>query len=487
MSDMKKNKTTSSGFFKSSLKIKNKGFSLVSIIAGIGISSIIVMTTSYLMQQTFMWQMNANIQSDIDGQHLIQLHKAKNVDYLIGLLELNDEKRRCLSREQATYAVAGGDCVTAMGGDGWIYVDNYTTKTARGLSIETILKYHANCLFTACTHIEFVVETQPIGLENNAVTATPRESSFNLPSYMFGPTQQFKFDCAQLTGARQIITGIEMSTLDGRCDPLEEVGVCGVGPLRSLDPSLDCHEPIMTPPTPCNWGYSSLGTVAGSVNCKDAVTLPPTSATTSTPTCATGSSQTVCGCSEAELNANTTPLVSSGYVLSMTQPTATPTCDPGVMGVCRSFDCSAAPTITPVTAPACVSRSYSSAMAMRAPASGGGSTRGVWITEKRGEILAYIESLKRNAAVKSVPAMADVTSLESAFNTFSIDRLNAQTTSTLNAAVGTVMGDQSTLKWRFSLTRTSMNGVQVGAASPADGYAAAFYVEVKTPLTNACP
>jgi hypothetical protein len=258
---------------KKFMKLNNKGFSLMEVVAASGVVSIISISTAMLITQSQSVANYGEFVQALDQRHNISIQKIKNVQNLADKLGIGG-----LITTDSCYKKGSGklvsDCDTNTAHKGTASpqhmlplfagesASDYNGTTADGL-MDYTMTYEIICVPTACKEIRIRVTTRPsAAAETRGLFAKTRQTDIVIPTTFLADKSQMRFAC----GATQVITQIDYDRQDTFCTGYVGPNTCGTTPINGAGGgAADCK--AIPTPSPCGKGVRVTGFFGAQASC----------------------------------------------------------------------------------------------------------------------------------------------------------------------------------------------------------------------------
>lgn len=472
-----------------------KGFSIVSTLAAIGLTSIIVIAMSYMMQQGFSLQTKSSAQVDFDSLQFLLTYRLKSTDNLVRLLNLTQEQKVCFSRLGTDGKINCNDnnFIPQSKFNAWTPIDELTEEfmISGGIKVSQVVSWVADCTYGSCSKIEFWTQLTPyIKKDNSWIPLAqddesplrnlikPKENYSYLPGYMFAPKEFLQFQCGQLNNGRKMYTGINFDTFKGVCEILQYFPNCESSrPLKGVTSAgtyrnIICEDPAVSAQSElgCDVGYTQISLVGEEVKCskilENAVLLPTQQTTVqNNPTCPLNDIKKVCASSLANLKSSVQTLVDAGYHYKSMK------FDTVANLLCREYICSDNSSAQETTnqQSACVDP-YKVGSSYKYKSSAGDSSESAYIefsSTERGlaSLEDYLDVLEQSNSLKSSA---------SHFKSFLKNQIDLHFGAPNNNSVGSYNQEDNNLKLDFQIQKQTLLGFDA-----KEGYVATAVLKIK--------
>jgi hypothetical protein len=254
------------------MKLNNKGFSLMEVVAASGVISIISISTAMLITQSQSVANYGEFVQSLDQRHNISIQKIKNVQNLAqkigidGLITTDTCYKKGSSNavsdcdtNPAHKGTASPQAMPALyAGEG---ASEYNGTSADGLMAYT-MTYEILCVPTACREIRIRVTTRPsASAESRGLFAKTRQTDIVIPTTFLADKSQMRFAC----GGTQLITQIDYDRQDTVCTAYVGPNSCGTTPLNASGGATANCKAIPTPT--CTKGVRVTGFFGAQASC----------------------------------------------------------------------------------------------------------------------------------------------------------------------------------------------------------------------------
>jgi hypothetical protein len=236
----------------------HSGFSLLEILVGLAATTIVSMTSLFLVGQTKQTEITGEVSYSLIQSHILALQKSKSTASMKAAIGLTSGSALsdCLSGR-------GIDCAS-LASTAWKPIPGFNTSTQEpgGQTVSTTGDYKFVCGSPASCEA-LIIRIQSALYKGPSLMAQ-KNSEVRLAGILLGDRRKMDFSCAS---SGHLLTALNMGTLTGECLPLPSTGSCS-GPIP-LKQYLIGAPPACAAATTlsCGTGFRKIGILDGQKEC----------------------------------------------------------------------------------------------------------------------------------------------------------------------------------------------------------------------------
>lgn len=241
---------------------KHNGFSLVGLLAGVGVLSVVVIGSGYLLSTAKQTEIRSDLQSELDRSHLLAVQQTRSIAYLKKHLALfpnpsqnagnapqNTSLLNCLAR-QGTQCQQYGTNTDSQFRE--LTSASTTTPCAAGhCAVYSSLSYRGICTATSCSSIDVRFSSQYTG---DQYAMKPRVNLIRLASSLLAGKGNVAFTCT----SQRALASIDTENLEAVCQPASPTSCPANAPVQGVGA---CVTPVAQN---CAIGVKTIGLNSGS-------------------------------------------------------------------------------------------------------------------------------------------------------------------------------------------------------------------------------
>lgn len=249
-------------------KLNNRGINLIYLMMGLAIMSGVGLSAGYVIGNFKKLEVSSSIMATLNQVHILQLQKAKNVDFVRKVLIAAGYDMTKDSGFYNCLADVGSNCTANKTDYKPVTTLQHESISTEGSKVISTGEYKINCLTpTSCNSIAIRIKSRIQSANASPFADAFRESEYRIAGVFLVDRAQLSFNCT-LNGS--IPTGIDLKSLKAICDvPQKQVVNCiNSAPMIQYVLTSMSGSCATTAKIDCTSnGIATIGALSGQGNC----------------------------------------------------------------------------------------------------------------------------------------------------------------------------------------------------------------------------